>query len=290
MLYGKYHFVCRFESEAVLPHYKGSTLRGVFGRALKQVVCALRHQTCDQCLLKDRCVYVDVFETQTRSQPVGNQAGMARPHPFVIEPPDTPETHFLPGTPFEFNLLLFGKANAHLPYFIYAFDRISQIGIGKKINGRRGVFNLEGVTIDGRTLYSAEDKQLKMPPDGTELTLLEPVPKKTLSRIELFMETPLRLKFSNRLKADLPFHVLVRGMLRRMSSLMTVYGNGEPALDYTGLVRRSEAVRIIGDRLEWFDWRRYSFRQDRENAHGGHDGLGGLRRRNRRIHAVDPVL
>jgi hypothetical protein len=34
MLYGKYQFVCRFQDDASLPCYKGSTFRGVFGRAL----------------------------------------------------------------------------------------------------------------------------------------------------------------------------------------------------------------------------------------------------------------
>lgn len=49
MLYGNYRFKCRFESEAHLPEYKGSTFRGVFGRALKDVVCALKRQECPGC-------------------------------------------------------------------------------------------------------------------------------------------------------------------------------------------------------------------------------------------------
>jgi len=47
MLLGEYQFHCRLSDDAVLPHYKGSTFRGVFGRALKRVVCALRKETCD---------------------------------------------------------------------------------------------------------------------------------------------------------------------------------------------------------------------------------------------------
>jgi len=81
--------------------------------------------------------------------------------------------------------------------------------------------------------------------------------------------TPLRLKFKNRLKADLPFHVLVRAMLRRVSSLLEYYDGGEPPLDYRGLVKRAEEVKIISSDLRWFDWRRYSFRQDRSMLMGG---------------------
>jgi len=43
MFYGKYKFLCRLKDDANLPYYKGSTFRGVFGRALKRVVCALFH-------------------------------------------------------------------------------------------------------------------------------------------------------------------------------------------------------------------------------------------------------
>ena len=78
----------------------------------------------------------------------------------------------------------------------------------------------------------------------------------------LTLMTPMRLKFKNRLKADLPFHVLVRAMLRRVSSLLEYYDGGEPQLDYRGLVKRAEDVKIISSDLRWFDWRRYSFRQD----------------------------
>jgi hypothetical protein len=42
MLFGKYQFICRLDTEAVLPVYKGATFRGVFGRALKKIVCPLK--------------------------------------------------------------------------------------------------------------------------------------------------------------------------------------------------------------------------------------------------------
>ena len=83
------------------------------------------------------------------------------------------------------------------------------------------------------------------------------------------MVTPLRLKFENRLKADLPFHVMVRAMLRRISSLFNHCGEGEPNLDYRGLVKRAEEIRISDDNLRWYDWRRYSFRQDQSMLMGG---------------------
>jgi len=270
MLYGKYNFFCRLENEAYLPCYKGSTFRGVFGQALKKIVCALKRQECDQCLLKQRCVYALVFETSVAMElPEGSRIA-SPPHPFVIEPPLTTKTAFPQGASFDFNLLLFGEVNNNLPYFIYAFDQMGKIGIGKKINGSRGKFTLKEVRQGERIIYSEAEQKLKTT-DSLEMLSIpdsKDYPKGTF-HLKLTLETPLRLKFENRLKADLPFHVLVRAMLRRVSSLLNCYGDGEPALDYRGLVKRAETVQIVDTNLSWFDWKRYSHRQDKSMLMGG---------------------
>jgi hypothetical protein len=82
MLFGRYHFYGTFEDEAVLPVFKGSTFRGVFGVALKKVVCALKQQECAACLLREQCLYARIFETPSRP----GDGRPSPPHPFVIEP------------------------------------------------------------------------------------------------------------------------------------------------------------------------------------------------------------
>jgi len=273
MLFGKYDFRCCFESEARLPAYKGSTFRGVFGHALKSVVCALKRQTCDQCLLKTQCIYALVFETQHAISPPPGARIAAVPHPFVIEPPQTAQTDFHAGDTFDFNLILFGPINRNLPYFIYAFDRMGKIGIGKKLNGRRGRFVLKSVEHHGHTIYMDTDQRLDMRDDFPRLILNKPdeEPSRNGSRMKITLKTPLRLKFQNRLSAALPFHLLVRAMLRRVDSLLRCYGEQAPELDFKGLVRRAEAVRIVESEsdLRWYDWQRYSQRQDQKMLMGG---------------------
>lgn len=270
MRYGKYKFICEFETKASLPYFKGSTFRGLFGHALKKVVCALKRQECSRCLLRQRCVYALVFETSTCMEVPENPKITAWPHPFVIEPPLTGQTDFPEGAAFDFNLLLFGVVNHSLPYFIYAIDRMGDIGIGKKINGKRGRFTLKNITSRGKTIYTATDQKLKTA-DTTRPLRLANIENRSSgkSRLKIVLETPLRLKFENRLKADLPFHVLIRAALRRCASLLECYGDGEPALDYRGLVNRAREVSIVDAALNWFDWRRYSHRQDREMLVGG---------------------
>jgi len=270
MLYGKYRFFCSLETSASLPPYKGSTFRGVFGRVLKKVVCALKRQECANCLLKQRCVYALVFETsEALKVPEGSRI-VSPPHPFIIEPPLTTETEFSKGTSFDFNLLLFGELNNNLPYFIYAFDQMGKIGIGKKIDGKRGRFILKEVRHKEQIVYSDADKKLNAIDYLRRLSISAATDySESVFRLKLILETPLRLKFENRLKADLPFHVFARAMLRRTSSLLNCYGDGEPPLDYRGLVNRAEAIQIIDTNLKWFDWKRYSHRQNKSMIMGG---------------------
>lgn len=274
MLYGKYQFTSVFEDEAFLPPFKGSTFRGVFGHALKKVVCALNQQDCETCLLSEKCIYVMVFDTPRR---VKENNRTPPPHPFVIEPPLTTRTRFLPGDRFDFTLLLFGEANHLLPYFIYAFEQMGRIGVGRRQPTHRARFQLLSVFSQDREIYQAQDRRLaisefqhlSLEPDHRREDGGERLQTPTVTQLRVNLITPLRLKHDNRFQAELPFHVLIRAALRRIAALWSHYGNGEPALDYQGLVARSRQVRTVHATVNWFDWQRYSQRQDQRMLLGG---------------------
>ncbi len=164
MKYGKFTFSCRFKSKALLPGYKGSTFRGVFGHALKRVVCALKQQTCEQCLLRERCLYFRVFETPNAADAKGPNA--SAPHPFVIEPPLNHKTLFEGGDEFDCNLILFGEYVECLTYFIYAFDQMGRVGIGRHIDGKRGRFQVETVG-DGQGILFKDGEGRLVRPNST---------------------------------------------------------------------------------------------------------------------------
>ncbi len=266
--YGKYRFTCRLESEAVLPFYKGSTFRGVFGHALKRVVCALKFQECSACILRETCLYSQVFENHDSDSRPANKGTQAPPHPFVIEPPLDAERRYHPGETFDCALLLFGETNERLPYFVYAFEQMGKIGIGSRVNGDRGRFVLEKLEAGDRVLYTERTRKLLKTSSLETLSLSSDVSSKA-QEVRVTLESPLRLKFENRLTADLPFHVLVRAMLRRISSLFNAFDDGEPELDYKALVKDAEGVRVKDAALRWFDWERYSNRQNTRMFMGG---------------------
>ena len=270
MLYGKYTFMCKLKDDAQLPAYKGSTFRGVFGHALKRVVCALRLQSCESCLLQSDCLYALVFESNLIKNSNFNGPVSAPPHPFVIEPPNDMQTNYKAGDEFSCNLNLFGDYNRKLAYFIYAFEQMGRIGIGRRINGQRANFDLENVIWNDRIIYRTDNQRFDLPTKLDDLTLGRiDLTENGEKRMKVTLETPLRFKHEGRLSDGLPFHLMVRGMLRRVSSVMAFCGEGEPQLDYQGLVNLSRSVRVIDSNTRWYDWQRYSNRQDRSMRMGG---------------------
>jgi hypothetical protein len=268
MLYGKYKFHLILESEAILPPFKGSTFRGIFGMALKKVICALKRQECADCLLRDRCIYTTMFEIPSGP---GLEGQPSPPHPFILEPTLSMKTHFQPGDDFEFSLILMGRYNDHLPYFVYAIDQMGRIGIGKRISGKRAQFLLKQISVGSRIIYdSSEKKLIKADLESLSLDgLIKEGDNRPISRISMELRTPLRLKSENRFQADLPFHTLVRAALRRVALVNNHFGDGEPVLDYGGLVGRAEKVETENSTLRWFDWKRYSNRQEQSMLMGG---------------------
>jgi len=268
MLFGKYEINATLLDDAVLPPYKGSTFRGAFGNCLKKVVCAVKKKECAACLLAERCIYARLFETKSW-QTTAQTRTAAPPHPYLIEPPQTAKTHFKAGEPFNFTLVLCGEMNNFLPYFIYAFKLMGEEGIGKKIADHRSRFQMQAVRCQDIDLYDPKsDKLLPLPP-LKQLSLDKTCPNDETHTIKIDLKTPLRLKSRNELQNNLPFALLVRAMLRRVSSLFNYWGEGEPSLDYRGMVQRAEQVEVAARNLYWHEWERYSNRQETAMNFGG---------------------
>lgn len=272
MLYGNYQFVCRFQDEAHLPPFKGSTVRGLLGHALKRTVCVLKRQACADCLLRNDCLYARMFGLPPPTEKAAVNAS-AEPHPFVLEPPLEEKTVYQPGETITIGLILFGEINRRLPYFIYAFDEMGQIGMGKKVDRRRGRFTLEKVCWDGKVIYKPPEGNIRMPNPLPSLTLEATSPSDVCSdTLEVHLLTPLRFKRNGHLDNALPFDQLIRLSLRRVSGLLGTFNGGEPSLDYQGMIERASTVQIVSADLAWKELERYSARQKKRIPLGGLSG------------------
>ncbi len=265
LIYQKYTFHIRAIDELNLPKYKGSTFRGGFGNAFKKIACVLKTLECNSCPLKEQCLYIYIFETITpdKSSILNLYPHDKIPHPFIIEPPDTEQTLFNEDEILTFNLILIGKAIQHFPYFLYAFDRLGQIGIGKG----RGRFKVEKVVSGGVTVYENEIF-IKTEPMVTEV-LENKNADNDFDEITIKILTPLRIKFGRKLVDKIEFHILMRSLLRRLSLLCYFHCEQNVDINAKELVEKAMQVKTKNSSLKWLDWERYSNRQQERMKLGG---------------------
>ena len=264
-------FCCRWQSAARLPDYAGSTLRGAFGWALKRCACMLKKQDCSTCILNKSCAYAFLFATE-RYEDDADRLVNARPHPLVIQPGENNAGAGNEGEEFAFSFLVIGRASTFLPHIVYSIKLVGEAGIGSGAKHGAGRFTLERVTADGQTIFDASSGLLDSRAQPREISAETKWHGKEISRIGVRLMTPLRLKKANTLVDTLPFPELIRAVLRRISALESAYGNegqGEPALDYRGLVQRAATVRLVTSTLRWRELRRFSNRQRQEVSLSG---------------------
>ncbi len=223
-------------------------------------------------MLKGQCVYAYIFETALIEQKglVPANAKFA-PHPFVIEPPEAPQTIFEPDQKFDMNLVLIGKAIQYLPYFVLTFTEIGRKGIGKG----RGKCFLDKVTNEGdegvHEVYHHEEKRLIS--NYRKWSFQDFMDKAeeldAFRKLEIRFHTPTRIKYQNRLVDQLEFHIIIRNLLRRIRNLDVFHGDGLWDADHKVLIAEAEKITTINSELKWYDWNRYSSRQDCRMKLGG---------------------
>ncbi len=262
---------CRWTTEARLPDYLGSTLRGAFGWALKRCVCMLKRQKCPTCVLNTTCAYAVLFSTELYEGKEHGGAVNARPHPLVFQPSNHGAVGVQEGESWDFSLLVIGRASEFQPHVVYSVKTMGEAGVGAGAKHGLGRFTLEKVTADGVTIFDATIGYFENSTGIRGLSLGTAIDS-DVHQLRVHLRTPLRLKQENKLQTELPFHVLIRTVLRRISALEIAYGQegqGEPALDYRGLVRRAEDVRLKESTLRWHELQRYSNRQHQKVSLSG---------------------
>ncbi|MEJ5347613.1 MAG: CRISPR system precrRNA processing endoribonuclease RAMP protein Cas6 [Desulfosoma sp.] len=260
-----------------LPSYKGSTLRGALGMALKHSCCAARRRPCETCSLRFSCLYVYLFETPIGGENPADLRYRNAPHPFVLQLAKDGPVTLEPGEPWSFDMTIIGRAMQWTPYLVLATQRMGEIGVGKG----RGTYDLERVvSLDEagepwEELY--QDGLLRLPERSLSL-ITDPIEvqpsRRESQRVDcwtLEFVTPIRL-VSQGEPVRLPhFPLFMATLLRRLENLCRFHGeNGcEPKVPYRELMDRAQSVRMVANRTRWFDWERYSHRQGRKMHLGG---------------------
>lgn len=283
--------VAEVTDQIIIPGYQGGVLRGAFGKALKKIACPEEKQGCANCILINKCAYSYIFET-----PPPEDAEILRkypfiPHPYTLNPAIKSSNTYNRGDVFEFDITLVGKAIDYLPFIVYAFIRMgdnktdnkTDNGIGKlkKQQGKkpqRGGFqikNIYALNAAGKENDTIYENQILQQADKTlcfdDAGLLSS--RHSLDQISLNFLTPLRIRYKNTLCDDPQFHILIRNLLRRLSSLNYFHCNQKLDLPFKEIIEKAERVELVDNQTKWHDWSRYSGRQKKKMKLGGMAGM-----------------
>ncbi|MFN3611713.1 CRISPR system precrRNA processing endoribonuclease RAMP protein Cas6 [Tepidimonas sp.] len=271
----RYRFIARSERDLVLPDYAGSLLRGVFGAALRRLVCVTGGQRCSSCTLYRRCLYPAIFETPPRPTSLEQQFSQV-PNPYIVEPPPFGTRVALKGQHLHFHMVLAGEpVIAQLPLLISAWQLAFRQGLGPQ----RVRLQLEQVQwcAQDQTVHDvwtadtnrvvAHRPSLKIttpPPDG--------------ATVRLNVTTPLRLQHQGKpLGPDaLNVRTLLLAAMRRASLMLELHVGIRLSTGAQALLTLAEHMQDQREALRWCDWTRYSSRQRQEMVLGGVVGLWTL--------------
>ncbi len=75
-----------------------------------------------------------------------------------------------------------------------------------------------------------------------------------MDRITISIETPLRILHEGKPLHELSFSVIIRALMRRISSMAYYYGGVETNLDFKWLVSSSNSVETEQKDFRWVEW------------------------------------
>ena len=286
----RYRFTAQVQQPLALPEYAGSLLRGQFGAALRNVACMTRQPTCPGCPLLQTCPYTRIFEAQP--PPKGQHALQdfsQIPNPYVLEPPAPGARLLAAGDLLEFNLVLVGQALDQLALVVFALQRALSQGLTRQRIPAE-LQRVDWIDAHGRAqpIWSHTQPTLAAHSTGLGVPAMRPPAAPATQAITLRIHTPLRLQNQGQpLRADqLTPRALVAAVARRTALLLEFHaGQGGWGEEAKRITKLSEALTDTRD-LHWFDWTRYSSRQQQEmtlggvmgtwTLHGGPDALATL--------------
>ena len=258
----------RVLTELHLPHFKGSLLRGSFGKHFRQVVCIQQGVQCEECICRQTCSYAFVFESP-RFQSSGSWQASHDPHPYVLEPPLTSKRFFKPGEEFDVGLLLVGKGIDYLPHFVIAFEKMGSKGIG----AGRGKFELLSVVTDdlGRETIVYQGRDRSFVSSVTRIRCADLNGYEFNSNlVGLNFVTPVRLQNKGRIMhSDITFPIIIRAIMRRFSWLASIYCDDLPEIPYAEILNNASGISTVSSVTRWSSFEHYSYRQKRILKLGG---------------------
>jgi hypothetical protein len=255
----------RLLEDAALPAAKGAMLRGGFGYAFQRSSCP---QACwghsETCAVAALCPYRWVFETPHPPSVQQLHDLQDVPRPFVIEPPHDERTRYAAGDALEFGLVLIGRGIDHLPYFLFSFEQLGRMGLGRQ-QARARLERVEalrpweptGAVIyqDGRVVADATNHLPTL-----DAAVIAAHAAALPVDLRLTLRTPLRVKARGAFIESIDLPAIVQAACWRLNALATFHGGGPWAVDHRALAEQARGAAVERSEVRWVDWERTSTR------------------------------
>lgn len=266
----------RLLDATTLPPYKGAMLRGGFGYAFQRSSCP---QPCwghsDACTVGALCPYRWIFETPHPPSVAQLHDLQDIPRPFVIEPPLDHKRQYAAGDALEFGLVLIGRAIDHLPYFLFSFEQLGRMGLGReqacarleRVEALRPweptglvVYQDGRVTTEAARLRDANDTYIY--DAATIVARATQLP----SDLRMTLTTPLRVKARGTFMEMFDLGAITQAACWRLNALATFHGGGPWLVDHRALAEQARSVAVEQPRVQWVDWERTSTRESQSRS------------------------
>ena len=293
----RYRFTARVLQPLALPDYAGSLLRGQFGAALRNVACMTRAPTCPGCPLLQTCPYTRIFEAPPPPKGAHALQDFSQiPNAYVLEPP-TPGARVLDADDdFAFHLVLIGHATDQLALVIFALQRALAQGLTRE-RVPADLLRVDWVDSHGAAHAVWTEQQPTLLEQTATLTVPTPAFVAEITpeliathaiftgatgqndqHIALRIHTPLRLQSQGKPLGvgQLKPRALIAAIARRTALLMEFHAGNPPSIGgHSSWGEAAKHASALADTLtdtqdlHWFDWTRYSSRQQQQMTLGG---------------------
>lgn len=257
----RYRLHARVQRAVGWPDYEGSVLRGLWGHALRRMVCATGRADCAGCPLLARCAYPALFEP---APPAGARSYGDLTPPYVVEPLPGPR-RLAPAAPYAFDLVLFGRALAELPLVLRGWQRALAGQIGPE-EGAMTLERVEWLDASGAALEVARCGTAGLGPVAPhERSVALPPPQAAPKRLRVELATPLFVKQGGRPLAPAQLRAAhwLWALVRRVAEVSELHLGQPTGLDFAALKAAAQQLRFDTAQLSARRVDRWSNRQQR---------------------------
>lgn len=256
-----------------LPPYLGSTIRGLLGHCIRDLVCPTPDVKCHLCPISDDCAYAQNFSTP------GHQAGAV--NPYVLYVLTNGKVDWNEADICQFDITLIGRSSEQGGLIVDAFKEMGSRGWGVA----RIPFKLIKITDPVRhTLIWHLGKMW--------LRNLQPQPLCCEERFAraavVHFETPVRVKEGQNLKYSLSFADLIQSLSRRLSLLSHAYTDHRLEWNESEMLSAAREIRTTDE--SWHENRFKRFSMNREGQHLYLPAIEGWARYEGNITPFTPLL